>query len=357
MRRWWFIVFLLLPWLAEAQSTAWEFSLVGGYMTPNNFNMPEYSSNAFGAEVAWWYRVESDEWWVQRRHNPSFGIRASYSHTSESLSGHRLGLEGLVSCPLWNRVDYHLGVGLSGYTRSAYFTHDPENIFITTLVCCLIDVGFDFRITKHLSFSLAFLHSSNGMLNRPNKGLNYLQWSASWRTGSALNKMLRSADGEPMSAFEPLAIRPPAFEPRELGFTLQGGAVVSRDLQQEGYYPCYDLSLNYQYYLDPVVAVGGTLDLWYNFSHRGLAQLYGESYTFPCYVGVMPYLEGFWGPVSFRGGIGTTVISPKRVNVKLYERLGVYYNFGSNYVGIAVNAHAGMVEFIELAYGHRFTLK
>ena len=37
-----------------------------------------------------------------------------------------------------------------------------------------------------------------------------------------------------------------------------------------------------------------------------------------------------------------------------YERSGAYYNFGKNYVGVAVNAHGGRVEFIEWTYGRRF---
>ena len=40
----------------------------------------------------------------------------------------------------------------------------------------------------------------------------------------------------------------------------------------------------------------------------------------------------------------------------VYERLGVYYNFGNNYAGIGINAHGGQAEFIEWSYGRRIPL-
>ena len=169
------LLFLSLVGVAWSQREGWEFSLTGSYMTPNNFNMIEYSAGTVGLEAGWWYRAEGEEWWIQRRRNPSFGVRGSFAYIPQSIAGHRLGIEGVVSAPLGSRFEYYLGVGLSGYTRSQYFTHDEGNIFITTLVSCLIDVGINYRLTDHVSLSAALLHSSNGMLQRPNKGLNYIQ--------------------------------------------------------------------------------------------------------------------------------------------------------------------------------------
>lgn len=338
------LLFLSLVGVAWSQREGWEFSLTGSYMTPNNFNMIEYSAGTVGLEAGWWYRAEGEEWWIQRRRNPSFGVRGSFAYIPQSIAGHRLGIEGVVSAPLGSRFEYYLGVGLSGYTRSQYFTHDEENIFITTLVSCLIDVGINYRLTDHVSLSAALLHSSNGMLQRPNKGLNYIQGGLRY----SLKPTPRVENGE--------VLPPPDFSRHELGFTLQGGAVVSRDLNQEGYFPCYDISLNYQYYFDPVLAVGGTLDLWYNGSHYGLSRMYGEYYTFPCYVSTLGFVEGFWGPVSVKAGIGPVLVAPPRVNIRFYERVGAYYNFGHHYLGVSLNAHAGMIEFIEWSYGYRIPL-
>lgn len=341
-----FAVFLLssLPPLS-AQGQQWELSLTGGYMTPNNFNMPEYSAATFGADVAWWSLVDGDEWWTRRRANTAFGLKASVGFIPTGLSGHRIGFVGLLRASLLDRLDYHIGLGLSYYTKSAYITHDASNIFITTLISCLIDVGFDFRISHDWALSFALLHSSNGMLNRPNKGLNYLQAGVVYSLGE--DYRLKK---------NPVPDEPPMPSKHEVGFALQGGAAVSRDWNIQGLYPCYDLSLNYQYYLDPVLAVGGTLDLWYNGAHHKEAAYYHESYLFPCYASALGFVEGFWGNISVKAGIGPVVVAPRRVNIRFYERVGAYCNFKDNYVGVALNAHAGMIEFIELCYGHRFKI-
>ena len=68
----------------------------------------------------------------------------------------------------------------------------------------------------------------------------------------------------------------------------------------------------------------------------------------------MAFAEFFWGPVSLKAGIGPNIVVSPQVTIPYYERLGVYYNFGNNYAGVAVNAHGGRVEFIEWTYGRRF---
>ena len=330
----------------QGQTSRWEVALAGSWMTPNNFNMLEYSAPVVSGEVSLWHCFMDDEWWVARRKNPAFGIRGSLAIAPTGIAGHRIGLVGVIKAPLWRRWDYHIGAGLSTYTRSQYFSHDTENIFISTLLSCLIDVGFDYCATDRLLVSLALLHSSNGMLHRPNKGLNFLQMGLAYNLSGPGYRLQRDT----------LLPAPPAMKSRhEVGMTLQGGVVESRDLRLDGYYPCYDVSFNYQYYLDPVVAVGGTLDLWYNGSHYRLSRMLGESYTFPCYVSTLGYIEGKWDRVSIKAGIGPVLVAPPRVNIRFYERVGVYYNFGfgRHYVGVSLHAHAGVIEFIEWGYGFR----
>jgi hypothetical protein len=336
------------PIVSHGQSSRWEAGLALSEMTPNNFNMLEYSATAVSGELSWWHVFQDDEWWVVRRKNPAFGIRGSFAFIPTGIAGHRLGVVGIIRAPLWKRLDYHIGAGLSGYTRSSYFTHDTANIFISTLISCLIDVGFDYCLNDRLSASLALLHSSNGMLNRPNKGLNFLQLSLSYRLSGPGYRSLGTVSELPH----------PVMDSRhEIGATFQGGIVASRDLRLDGYYPCYDLSLNYQYYLDPVVAVGGTLDMWYNGSHYRLARMLDESYTFPCYVSMLGFIEGKWDRISIKAGLGPVLVAPPRVNIRFYERVGVYYNMGKHYVGVSLHAHAGVIEFIEWGYGFRIPIK
>lgn len=320
-----------------------EATFTAAYMMPNNFNMMGYAAASAGVEATAWWRVQGDEWWKSRRGYPSFGFKGSVAFVPGGIAGHRLGLAGMLRGPLWRQVDYQLGLGLSYYTNSQYFTGDPENIFISTLVSCLIDVGCVWHLGDDQLVTFALVHSSNGMLNRPNKGLNYLQVGY----GFALDPVAQGGGGEAQP-------RPP-FARHEFGVALSGGLTAPRNLHfhPQHLYPCYDLSLNYQYYLDPVVAVGGTLDFWYNFSDRDVALRYGQRWRMPLYFGGLAYVEGFWGPLSVKAGIGPS-LGGEEVGIPFYERVGVYYNFRRFYAGVALNAHAGVIEFIEWTVGRRF---
>ena len=68
----------------------------------------------------------------------------------------------------------------------------------------------------------------------------------------------------------------------------------------------------------------------------------------------MGVVELFWGPLSIKAGIGLVVAASNQVTIPIYESVGAYYNFGRNFVGVALNANAGRIEFIEWTYGRRF---
>ena len=125
---------------------------------------------------------------------------------------------------------------------------------------------------------------------------------------------------------------------------------------QRGLFFCYDLAINYEYHATPVFAYGATVDLWYNFSHPWQLPRYHDNYTFPMYVSAQAFVEGFWGPLSIKAGIGPVLAASSRVLVPVYERLAAYYNFGHHYVGIGINAHLGQAEYIEWSYGFRLPL-
>ena len=76
-------------------------------------------------------------------------------------------------------------------------------------------------------------------------------------------------------------------------------------------------------------------------------------YTGPAYVSVMPIMESFYGPLSIRAGMGLTVVASEKVRLPLYERVGIYYNFGRAFAGIGINAHGGQIEYVEWTLGLR----
>lgn len=333
----------------HSQHSHWEVGLNGSYAVSNDFDMMEYACGAASVDAAWVCRKRGDEFWRLYRHYPSFGLRASFAYSPQALYGHRIGVVGFVRTPLCRWLDYSIGLGLSTYTRAQCFTGDPENVFISSAVSCLIDIGLNLHLCDHLLFNASILHSSNGMLYKPNQGVNFLQLGVAAQLG---NDYERSIDWQHSRS---LIESVPSFPEREWSVALSAGAVLPRDTAvEERYYPCYDLSFYFQRYLNPVVAFGGAVDLWYNGSHRPLVQRRMNSYKLPIYLSSMATAELFWGPFSLKAGLGLVVVASSYVATPFYERLGAYWNFGRCFAGLALNARAGRVEFIEWTYGVRF---
>ena len=318
-------------------------------MLPNNMKYSQYSSPTYGLDAAVLWRPEGDSYWQRFWGWPSFGVKGSFSWIPNSVAGDRFGLEGLMVNYLGSRWEWQLGLGLSFYTKPYSLTGDTNNIFIGSLVSCLIDLGIGYRFSDATTLSLRLLHTSNGMLYRPNMGLNYLQLDLGWKIGHAIS----SAAGRGATGREETNVAKQQRE-REWSVALSGGGVMARDTSLEGYYACYDVTLYFQRYVNPVFAFGGAIDIWYNDADRAAIKLEESDYRLPIYLSGMGMAEVFWGPLSIKAGIGMVVASAIQVSNPIYERVGAYYNFGHNYVGVALNAHVGRIDFIEWTYGRRF---
>lgn len=332
---------------AAAQGSHWEFGLNGGMLNSNDFMVRKYSTATLGLDVAWLSHTSGDSSLRWSRY-PEFGVRASFAAIPGGIAGNRFGAVGLIRVPFSRRLSYGIGVGLSAYTKPRYITHNPENIYISSLLCCLIDIGLTYRVNDRLNLTGSLLHSSNGNLVRPNKGLNFLQLGMAYRIGD-VERISDWPDGREG------IVCVPAYR-HELGFTLSPGLCMSRHMCQYGVFFAYDVSLNYLYRLTCQTFVGGTVDLWYNCSHTWQREVYHDPYPMPVYLNAMVVVEERWGPVSLKAGAGVPLLKSSFVDIPIYERVGVYYNWGRNYVGVAVNAHAAKAEFIEWSYGHRIPI-
>ena len=357
MRRWTTIALALLSALVvQSQETflSWDFSLNAGYMMPNNSAYRDNASSTFGLDATCWWRGLDSSYWRVLQGYPSFGIKVSYAHIPRSLAGDRIGLTGHLRQPLFGSRywEWSAGLGVSAYTKPRSITGDTSNIFIGSLINCLIDLGITYRPVDNLFLSARVLHTSNGMLMWPNMGLNYFQVDVGYTFGN-YNADWKSALQRRRERYPEMAdtCRMPKSE---FGIAFSPGTVMARDLDFEGYYFCYDVSLYYQKYTSSTFALGAAVDFWYNFCDTRHLNREDGVYNIPLYLSAMFVFEHFWGPVSLKAGIGPNIVVSPQVTIPFYERVGAYYNFGRNCLGVAVNAHGGRVEFIEWTYGRRF---
>lgn len=343
------VAVLLMAHVVHSQETlhSWDISLNAGYMMPNNSAYRANASPTFGVDATFWSRGIDSSYWRNHRSYPSFGVKISYAHIPNSLAGDRLGFTGQLKQPILhsNQWEWSVGLGLSAYTRPRSITGDTNNIFIGSLINCLIDLGITYHPTDHCFLAARVLHTSNGMLMWPNMGLNYFQVDMGYTFGQRKPKHFPMQVGNPEAPKDEFSI---AFSP---------GMVMSRDQEFKGYYFCYDISLYYQHYTSPLFAFGAAVDLWYNTNDTKHLEREDGVYKIPLYVSAMAMMECFWGPVSLKVGVGPNIVVSPQVTIPFYERVGAYYNFGNNYAGVAVNAHGGRVEFIEWTYGRRLPIK
>lgn len=339
-----FTLLALLPAITLCAQPIQRYSVNAGYMMTNNNSYADNNCPTYGLDAALLWPHATEQTLGQGWKQIAFGFKASFAAIPQGPAGHRMGLVGLLHFDLSRRWECQLGVGLSAYTKPYSFTHDTNNLFIGSFVNCLIDIGISYSLTRNLDVALRVLHTSNGMLYKPNQGLNYFQLDVAY-TPRARSRI---AGCQPEG---PYTMR----DRHELGLALSLGTVMSRKEGVEGYFPCYDLSLNYQYYVSPWFAVGGTVDLWYNFVDRQPLLDKADPYTFPMYLSALAGFEAFFGPVSIKAGIGPSILVSSEVSIPFYERVGVYYNFPQwrHYLGVALNAHAGRIEFIEWTVGFR----
>jgi hypothetical protein len=336
------MVMMLLAMSVSAQKPDFRFSLNGGYLMPNNSRYSDFNAFTYGVDAAILWRFEGDSYWQHFWHWPWFGFKASYARIPDNIAGDRLGLVGYMIGPLGQHFAWHFGLGFSGYTKPYQWTGDTNNIFIGSFLNCLIDLGFSYHLTKTTDVAFHVMHTSNGMLMRPNLGLNYFQLDLSYMLPNSQQSM---GNGE--------LLKPSDFREREFGVALSGGAVMSREPEFTGHYPCYNLMLYYQHYTSPVFAFGGALDIWGNFADREIVKQEEMHYSIPLQVSAMGLIETFWGALSMKVGLGVTIATTQLVTNPIYERWGGYYNFSNCFTGVAVNAHAGRVEFIEWTFGYR----
>ncbi|MBQ2510554.1 MAG: acyloxyacyl hydrolase [Bacteroidales bacterium] len=328
-----------------------RFSFNAGYMMTNNSTFAQYNTATYGIDGVLLWRPHGDSYWQHFWKWPYFGVKGSFAAIPHCPAGHRFGLTGLLVGEIAPRLEWQVGLGLSFYTKPHQFTHDTTNIFIGSFVNCFIDIGTAYRLSDQLLLSLRILHTSNGMLMRPNQGLNFFQADVAWRIPVRGNTLHVPQCYNQQSA---VSSQHAEFKNDEWSVAIALGTVMSRDSAATGYFPCFDISAYYQRYLTPTFAYGAAIDLWSNFSDARPLINNHASYRIPLYLSALATAEAFFGPLSIKAGLGPVILSSYRVTIPFYERVGAYYNFGNNYTGVALNAHGGRIEFIEWTFGHRF---
>ena len=294
--------------------------------------------------------------------------------------GNAIALYGAFSRPFFRRhrfeTDYTLSYGVA-YTRTKY---DPRNNIDNELIGSrwLIFFGIGFHATYHfarywgLRAGIEYWHLSNGALNRPNKGANFL--------GPSVALVYHPYYEQTMQG---VATRyNPVFEKKWYGqITLGIGAkTLNEDWQitqfrtpsdEQNYrtdkfkrYVCYSFHADMMYRYARRWASGVGVDVFYGSYAKRVKELdeaAGSGYRHsPWSVGIAARHEIFYHNVSMPVSLGFYLYrrmgeNAKAVEKPYYEHIGLHYTFpclGGLKIGINVKAHLAKADYTEFVVGY-----
>lgn len=331
-----------------AQPSHLALSAVGGKVIPNSGSPFAGQTPVVGIDACFlWQQADTAVYWQRFWRIPYIGVRTGYAHLVDGIAGDRFVLAGTIQAPVTRHLDWTFSTGFSFFTLPYSRSHDPANVYIGSVANCLIDLGFLYNLpldgNTTLFLSTKLVHSSNGYMYKPNHGLNSLQGEVGLRLGPRRQALrLPAADT--------------AFRPYGRGFVmLAPSAVMSRHdpLDQITYHPAYTAQIGYLRHLHPCFAVGGALDLSYNFSHTPLA----PQGQYPVYPAATLFTDNQWGPLVLRLGVAHYLAYYPLNWEQYYERVALYYRLGparDRYAGVGMKVHGDHIDFIEWTYAIEF---
>lgn len=135
-------------------------------------------------------RLDDSTYWASFYGYPRISLELNYTRYSayEAL-GNSIGAIAIVKIPLIRiqrfSTEFNIGTGLAFFHRIYDPMKNPGNTAISTSVNNLTHFGmkFIYNVNESQGFELgaSFWHSSNGSINKPNRGLNTFHYGIAYR--------------------------------------------------------------------------------------------------------------------------------------------------------------------------------
>lgn len=357
MRKALLILILLVPLALKAQQ--WGLAATGGYTIPNSARYSYIAGGSWGLDASVRWKTLGSEPWHRMWNYPSFGLRANYAHIPDGIAGDRIGLAGFLSTPLWKgeshgQIAVEFDLGLSLYTNPYQRTPNPANEMVGSYLNCLIQCGFEYRHPlpqgSALTLAAKFVHSSNGYLQKPNYGINFLQGELGYLLSCCTPYSLQT----PVSEEEPL--RDYLFLSYSPGLAQARGD----DVHAPRHY-CHTAQVGFMWRPREQFAWGFATELQYNYNERYYPQHATDPYPLPFFLGQTVAFEPYWGPLSLRLALGTYLLrshQAKTILLPFYERVGTFYHFRNGlFAGVSMRLFAAHIDYIEWTAGYRIPLR
>lgn len=286
---------------------------------------------------------------------PSYGLGFTSALNYYSEIGRPMGVYAFGEFPL-GRNDFHRKLNFSyyaqiglGFNMNPYDAEtNPMNGFVGTAVNAHIHFGFKASYQFSDSFgaftSVGTKHYSNGSINKPNAGINFIPIAI----GLRVNLDKEEFNPGPKPQF-------PALEKRGYWNIAAYTGVKSYDVGQRAYFRG-GLGVNYLWGLSHKYRGGLGVDWFYGAGARD--RYPNENITFLdsnsfAVIGSWEWklTDRLYMPVAI--GVYVTKAHYNQETASYYERIGVRYRVNTNvFAGVQIKAHKAKADFFEFTLGY-----
>ena len=338
-----------------------------GRVIPNASNVGFLSNvSLYSAEVrVGWQSMGSRRW--QRDFNlPEYGVALRYGHFDSDTLGDKVALFGYLNGTLYRikrwTFHYQFGLGIAYWTKTYDVETNPVNRFIGSHFNAHIDLalGIDCQLSPMTTLTLRgnFSHSSNAAMKLPNMGINPL-------SGAIGIKCRLKPIAEPLD-FSWRHKDTNFVKTNNLFFQVAAGTrqskkdAVEKNGAAEPYYLGCNLQIGYLRQFHPKFRYGGGFDI--NYSGELSRHLPEAERATGKYFNVAAFaaFEVLYGRLVVHLSAAAYLYRAFNYYEPFYERAGVRFLLGkgrNHYIGAAVKAHAGSVDYLEWSYGCVIGLK
>ena len=306
-----------------------------------------------GGVVGFGVQTTGRSYWEEFFNYPKYGLRLGYTDYFDDIFGKGLSLHLFMQGAFFRTnkfsFDYSLGLGFGGHTKRYHLEKNPHNDYISTYLTACIDLSLvvEYRIASNTGVFLGgnFSHFSNGATSMPNLGINGLSVFGGVRYYDRKNDF-RDFRKE---------IEKPRFLKNEI-YTFVSPSFMSYRRHGNKSFFGSTFELGYRRQFHPCMKWGAGVDVFYAGYEKYEIDESIRSNWDNLSQAVFGSFELLFGDMSLHVALGVCTYYSAKPKGIIYERAGIYYNFGKNFkqfAGASIKAYAGVADYIEWTYGFK----
>lgn len=292
---------------------------------------------------------------------PAYGITTRYTKYYNEIIGSTFAIYSFINGAFLRtekiKFGYQFGLGVSLWANHYDPIINPGNEYIGSLINAHLDIGIDcyYELSKNIDlyFKIDFIHSSNGAIRLPNRGINSLNTSIGCRYQLNRKEIPIRNDTLKRSVKEKNVLQI-TFAP---GIRQSKKDYTAHSKHIDKHYYGFMLQALYLRQVRPFLAFGGGIDLLFSDELNRHLPSRERGFRQGLCEGAVAAIELCYGNFLIHGNLGIYLHRNVKAYTIYYERIGVRYLFGTQkniFIGISIKAHGGSADYIEWTFGYRF---